>query len=469
MKYKIYEPNLRTLQQRLTNLNTKLARIKMPLITFQITGHVDEPSADDATKLVRYYDLEVNGTTPSSNGWEFIATLVHTDEGNILRTVPGYNVPVEFRDRPTYCDHCKTNRTRLDTYIVRHTDGRVMQVGSSCLEDFIGTAPGALTKAAEHLLNAYDVCDAAQSREWLGGSNSLSVFRIDLETFLKQVAATVLADGRYITRKMESDSNGSTSATSTRAYRNMGLPVSPEAEELAAKARQWVLSTYSPALTETDDLSDEAIRSMVVTSLKAVNTRLSDFEHNLLACARAESIEPRLCGISAYIVEAYRRSVPKPGATQLDVGGLARIYQLFNTAKASLLKHPTVKLVDDAGNCIKLSFAGPASKNAGCLYVKGSDYFGKITPEGKFFPVSNAPQWITPLLEAFAKNPEEVATKIGKLLGECCFCSRKLEDDRSLEVGYGSTCAKNFGLRYPTMSELKKPVLEVVSTLNQTP
>ena len=43
----------------------------------------------------------------------------------------------------------------------------------------------------------------------------------------------------------------------------------------------------------------------------------------------------RLCGIAAYIVEAYRRQLPKPGAIQIDKGGLLRIYQLFNTAKAA--------------------------------------------------------------------------------------------------------------------------------------
>ena len=465
MKYEIYEPNLKTLLKRLVNLNAKLVRIGMPPVVYTVTGHADLPSPQDATKLVRYINLEVTGVTPEKNGWEFIATLVHTDEGNILRSVPGCNVPVEYRDRPTYCDHCKTNRQRLDTYIVRHADGRVMQVGSSCLEDFIGAPAGSLTKAAEHLLNAFDICEAAQRREWLGGNAGPTVYRIDLDTFLKHVATIVLRQGRYITRKQEYESNGSLIATSTLANSCMGqnAEITPEAEDLAAKARQWVLNTYSPAILDPENMDDAAIRSMLVTSFKAVNKTLNDFEHNLLACARSEAIEPRLCGIAAYIVEAYRRQLPKPGAIQIDKGGLLRIYQLFNTAKAAKLQRPTIQLANDASQRIQLSFAGEASKNAGCLYVKGSDYYGKITPEGRFLPVSNAPAFVAPLLEAFAKNPEEVASKCGKLLGECCFCRRKLNDARSLAVGYGEICSKKFGLKYPTTSEINKPVLEPVA------
>ena len=165
-KYSVYEANLQTLTAKLTRLNAKLARINVAPITWKQVGQHDEPHPEIGNALVRYIDLEVEGVVPVENGWSFVATIVHTEEGNIIRNVPGYIVPVEFRDRPTWCDHCKCNRVRRDTYIVRHEDGRVMQVGSSCLADFIGTSNrNGLTKASEILLNVFDVCDAAQKKE----------------------------------------------------------------------------------------------------------------------------------------------------------------------------------------------------------------------------------------------------------------------------------------------------------------
>jgi len=466
--YSVYEQNLNTLTAKLTRLNAKLARINIAPITWKQVGHHDEPHPEIENALVRYIDLEVEGIVPAENGWSFVATIVHTDDGNIIRAVPGYEVPVEYRDRPTWCDHCKTNRVRRDTYIVRHEDGRVMQVGSSCLADFIGTSnPNGLTKASEILLNAFDVCDAAQKREWLGGSNAIGTYRIDLDTYLQNVAAVVLKEGRYITRKMARESEeaagsgvgriltaSSDAAQNAMRHRphNPGVyaEITPEAEKLATDARQWVLRKYSPPIIDVDSASDAEIMGSIVTSMKAANTSLSDFEHNLLACARAEAIEPRLCGIAAYIVEAYRRSQPKPQAAQLNTDGLSRIFAMFDKAKANL-KRPAIRLANEAGQHLHLSLAGAASKNAGFVYVKSdsgfdSPYYGKISPEGRFFKVSSCPEAVEPLLQSFSNDPEGIATKYGRLTGCCSFCGRKLTDARSTQVGYGPVCADKFGL-----------------------
>ena len=477
--YSVYEPNLKTLTAKLVRLNTKLARINVTPITCKQVGQHDEPHPEIENALVRYIDLEVAGHIPSENGWGFVATIVHTDDGNIIRNVPGYTVPAEFRDRPTWCDHCKCNRVRRDTYIVRHEDGRVMQVGSSCLAEFIGTKnPNGLTKASELLLNAFDVCDAAQKREWLGGSNAIGTYRIDLDTYLQNVAAVVLKDGRYITRKIARENaenqNGATCATSDlaqNAMRNRSefndalYPITPEAETLATEARAWVLRKYSPAIYDADDMSEDAIRDMLIDSFKAANKTLGDFEHNLLACARAEAIEPRLCGIAAYIIEAYRRSQPKPEAAQLNVNGLSRIFAMFDKAKVAL-KRPAIRLANEAGQHLHLSLAGAASKNAGFVYVKSdsgfdSPYYGKISPEGRFFGINSCPPSVQPLLQSFANDPEGIATKYGRLTGCCCFCGRKLTDNRSTEMGYGPVCAHKFGLDWGNKTTGKIPVLAV--------
>lgn len=478
MNYKVAEANLRTLTAKLNRLSAKLVKIGGSPITFKVTDTVDERQQADATKLTRYYNLEVNGDTPKHNGWEFLATIVHTDEGNIIRSVPGYIAPVDIRDKASLCEHCNTRRVRRDTYVVRHTDGTTKQVGSTCLQDFLQVAPGRLTKAAEILFNAFDICDAATSDTWLGGTNALTTYRIDLDTYLQNVAAVVTKDVRYVTRKMAREMEAlGVSATSDTAIAAMSrrsddgqfaarYPITPEVEALASEAREWVLRKFSPVIEDPDDMSADAIRDMVIGSFKAANKSLGDFEHNLLACARAEAIEPRLCGIAAYIIEAYRRSQPRKEAVQLDTKGLATIFAMFATASAKGLKKPAIRLQNDQGQHLHLSLAGAASKNAGFVYVKNASgfaatYYGKISPEGKFMQVSSCPAAVEPLLVAFAADPEGTATKYGKLTGCCSFCARKLTDARSTEMGYGAICAAKFGLNWGT--KVVAPVQEAVA------
>ena len=65
---------------------------------------------------------------------------------------------------------------------------------------------------------------------------------------------------------------------------------------------------------------------------------------------------------------------------------------------------------------------------------------------GDFFGTSKANADVQSLVVEFADNPAEVAGKYGKLTGGCSFCNRKLDDNRSLDVGYGPVCAKRFNL-----------------------
>lgn len=141
----------------------------------------------------------------------------------------------------------------------------------------------------------------------------------------------------------------------------------------------------------------------------------------------------------------------KPAAVQ--VGDLTKAIALFDKAKQHL-KWP--KVVIQAGDVvIKVSVAGDNSKNPGSLNVTSRDgdwqsrlYYGRIGKDGVFFPGRDAHRipTLAEYLKAFAQDPATIAAAYGHLTGHCCFCSRKLDDERSTAVGYGPTCAKHFGL-----------------------
>lgn len=311
MLYDIPEQNVTTLEKRLARLSARTVKAGNAPITFRRTGKFsDIPHATKENVLVRLIKVEVSTETPAHSGWHFLATICRTEEGNVVRAVPGYEVPAEFRDGEHRCDHCNTVRLRRDTYIVRHVDGRTLRVGSSCVQDFLQhTRPNQMTQAARLCFEAFEMATAARYSGWLGGM--AETYRTDLETYLNHVAQEVLTSGRFITSKVANERQWV--ATSRVAYNNMmsarEVVITPEAQELASTAREWVLATYAPVLdTDSDDFDARDI----VDGLSVVRKDVNDFEHNLLTVARSEAIEPRLVGIAAYIVEAYRRSLPKP-------------------------------------------------------------------------------------------------------------------------------------------------------------
>jgi len=80
----------------------------------------------------------ISGEPPKYDGWTFLARADWADGGMVLFTAPG----VEGIDRTGItegsCDHCRINRYRKSTFIVRSDEGEQLQVGSTCLKDFLG-------------------------------------------------------------------------------------------------------------------------------------------------------------------------------------------------------------------------------------------------------------------------------------------------------------------------------------------
>jgi hypothetical protein len=106
------------------------------------------------TQSVLFIPITIEGNLDVSfDGWEFVATLQHLKTGeNIIRTLKGsnYEIPVQYRNSGSACEHCRVKRYRKDTYLLSHKNGDTVQVGSSCIKDFLGdnTPENILNKAS---------------------------------------------------------------------------------------------------------------------------------------------------------------------------------------------------------------------------------------------------------------------------------------------------------------------------------
>lgn len=143
----------------------------------------------------------------------------------------------------------------------------------------------------------------------------------------------------------------------------------------------------------------------------------------------------------------------KPEAVKVEVGSFSAVYALFAKAKEAL-KWPKISL--SAGTYpVQLSLAGPKSKVPGVINVTdGGDYgnnkfYGRVDKEGlwtKGFKPYPESDMVETLLKRLSDDPAGTAQEYGKLTGRCCFCERKLSDERSTAAGFGPVCAQKFGL-----------------------
>lgn len=133
-------------------------------------------------------------------GWTFVATLDHElgEENTVVRSVPGVEGSfAHYISRGACCDHCKSNRRRTSTFVVRHENGTEKQVGSSCLSDFLGHDADHAAALAAFYADVQTAMDLDSGEEGYG-STSASVF--DLENFLSFVCASMRQDG-WMSRK----------------------------------------------------------------------------------------------------------------------------------------------------------------------------------------------------------------------------------------------------------------------------
>lgn len=99
------------------------------------------------------------------NGWQFVATIDHLPNGNIVKAIKGVELPIEYRTaKNTTCDHCKTVRYRKSTFVIYNEETKqYQQVGRDCLKVYTGIDVSKVTAV-------YDIFNLFNDSECYGGS-----------------------------------------------------------------------------------------------------------------------------------------------------------------------------------------------------------------------------------------------------------------------------------------------------------
>jgi hypothetical protein len=86
----------------------------------------------------QFVEATIVGEPPKYDGWTFLARAEFDNEsGLVVYGAPGAPPVDREMIRPQECDHCHVNRYRKHIYVVSNGE-RQLQVGSTCLKDFLG-------------------------------------------------------------------------------------------------------------------------------------------------------------------------------------------------------------------------------------------------------------------------------------------------------------------------------------------
>lgn len=304
--YNIPEQNLEKFLAEIKKLNKKAKRI---------LGYDFEPvifgydMVEERGMAYKVYNISFDAPSFKINGWEFVGSLDHSQEhGNILRTIPGKTVPVEYRDRGCVCDHCSVNRFRRNTFIVVNEQGEYKQVGSACLKDFLGQNPEKTAEAAEIL--GWAAHHASQAQNLPG---TIDYRFINTREYLAHVAMAARQHG-YV---------------SSATAKEKGIP--------SSGAVAWSTIAREQVSEKDVEQADTAIK--MVLQLAESGKQLSDYEHNLTVVAKAEYVEPRSLNYVASMIGMLLREQAKSAKAQNQSS------QHLGAVGDKITAHATVTLV----------------------------------------------------------------------------------------------------------------------------
>lgn len=157
MRYSIPQENMETLQKKMVRIQNKCRKYGCDF-RFEIVG--EEMRKINKHESIKCAIVEAEGIA-IINDWQFVASLEHTEKGNIINKAIEVEVPERYYNSRPVCEHCKTNHARKNTYIVRNVKtNEFKQVGTSCLKDFtFGMNAEAVAKYASALQEIEDAQD----------------------------------------------------------------------------------------------------------------------------------------------------------------------------------------------------------------------------------------------------------------------------------------------------------------------
>lgn len=273
----------------------KIAKINARAVRKGFTGRVEVTAervevteTNNVTGLTLthiMYDAEITGQAPSYGGWTLAAVLDFDPEvGLIVNTAPGVDHVNREGLVAGNCAHCHLDRDRRKAYLVRNVaTGEEVQVGSTCIKDFLGWSGHLAFLGSE---------DIKEVEDGWGTQNWADARRYTVDSVLAVAWAAIKAHGW-----MPASGYGRT----TRDI--VGLVLNPPSRPSAQDVEE--IRSIS-ALAETEDILARAaeVRAFLLSSDFAGE---GEYVINLKALAAADSVKSAHLGLLVSAPQAHAK------------------------------------------------------------------------------------------------------------------------------------------------------------------
>lgn len=294
------------LQQKIEKLNTRARKLGLPEIQIHIQEELfkDVQTAGEqkgVTHKEKFYKVKIEGDAPKLAGWQFVARVQHQGEENIIDVVPGEDTPAlrEFRStKGERCDHCKTSRYRIDTFIVKNDQGEYKQVGRNCLKDFLG-----LHKNPQSILwymsTIASLGDLIRQSEQHAGDKGMRAERYVSVEDVVAAAAEIVSHEGYIKREDPHGRPGTVGEVRRGVLSQPSQYDSPRDKVL----RQWAQNP-SPQSKQQAQTVIQWFNSLPEETINA-----EQFYQNVRAMMRNNQVSPRNFGYIVALIPMYARAM----------------------------------------------------------------------------------------------------------------------------------------------------------------
>ncbi len=239
--------------------------------------------------------VSISGDVPRHQGWTVIARLDHDEESGetITSLFPGLpeqdaEVARQYRAIENFCHGCAVARHRTATYLARHENGEVRQLGTTCVEPYTGLP----IKGLQALWRFGTLKDS----DWDGSEGGIPAdLRVPVIEVLRVTAAIVAMDGRFYSRSEQWKDTVPTADTVETYFFGRNAPTDwraaidavPDAPSTAAAVREWAVQGYGS---------------------------LSDYRHKVGQLAKSETVDPRHLPTLVSAIAGWYRDQEKEAA-----------------------------------------------------------------------------------------------------------------------------------------------------------
>jgi hypothetical protein len=288
--YRIPAQNVQNLTDQVAELNKRAEKLGVEPV--RLIPHGTEVERRTNQAKVEYdfvwHLYEIEGTTPKLAGWTLVAAIERLGDENLVRCVPGQTCPVEYRQARTDCDHCKTDRRRKEVFVLRHEDGRHVQVGRQCITDFLGgKSPESIIAMAEFLWAFETRCSEAADEMW--GCDGCR-YNPSIEEYLATVAICIRKMG-WVSAKMAQED---------------GMSSAYMAWRVCVETNKYIKELIDEKELFVED-RDVELATAALEWAKALPTTAGDYEYSLGVACRAGVVHAKTRGIIASAIASYQR------------------------------------------------------------------------------------------------------------------------------------------------------------------